>query len=80
MQVYAREPLEGTLHSLDLYIEMTMLFGDSEWMQFNEGSTWEVIDHLREERNMVENTYIIPNAGHHLYLDNVSDFVIRLLK
>ena len=78
--VYAREPLEGPLRSLDSSIEMTVFFGDSDWIRFNEGSAREVTDHLREERNMVANTYIIPNAGHHLYLDNVSDFVMRALK
>ena len=59
---------------------MTVLFGDSDWMRFNEVSAQEVTYHFGEEINMVANTCIIPNGGHHLYLDNICDFVMCVLK
>ena len=49
-------------------------------MRFNEVSAQEVTYHFGEEINMVANTCIIPNGGHHLYLDNICDFVMCVLK
>ncbi|CAL1701649.1 unnamed protein product [Somion occarium] len=51
-----------------LKIPVTFIYGDSDWMD-PEGGTASV-ENLRQAGNGHGRMYIVPHAGHHLYLDN----------
>lgn len=81
--VYAREPLEDSFLPKYLNSEkdstlksVTVLFGDHDWMRPNEYSARTTIQNLQQHSGGIQGSVeIIPNAGHHLYLDNPRDFV-----
>jgi pimeloyl-ACP methyl ester carboxylesterase len=56
--------------------EIKVLFGDHDWMRPNEPSARST---LQELRNINTSVCIVPNAGHHLYLDNGQEFVRHIL-
>jgi len=60
-----------------------VLFGDHDWMRPNEPSARTALDYLNNNKattTMSSATVsIVPNAGHHLYLDNPADFVDHIL-
>lgn len=72
MGVFAREPLEDHLVS-DLHssIDLRINFGDHDWMRTNEPSARKVVAALGQDRSRLD---IVPNAGHHLYLENGDAF------
>ena len=75
--VFAREPLEDRLvNSLDSKIKLRISFGDHDWMRTNEPSARRVVTALGQGRARLD---IVPNAGHHLYLENSSAFVGAIL-
>lgn len=83
MGVFAREPLGGgstiriskqTVPSLK---SIRVLFGDTDWMRFHEKAARQEMQRIDNIRAEVQ---IIPNAGHHLYLDNSSSFAKHILE
>eukprot|EP00980_Cylindrotheca_fusiformis_P027808 scaffold22560_cov135-Cylindrotheca_fusiformis.AAC.19 len=82
MGVFAREALEDDI--LDLTTSATksikVLFGDHDWMRpNNESSARRAMKKIQETRGIRTSVEIIPNAGHHLYLDNANSFVNHIL-
>lgn len=77
MGVFAREPLEESLGDASLD-DVTILFGDHDWMRSNQPGAERVVDRLRKngKRASVE---IVEAAGHHLYLENPERFVSYIL-
>lgn len=73
--VFAREPLDPLLDKLDPKIHVAVLYGDHDWMRPNESSARSVISRL-------SNAYvaILPQAGHHLYLDAPDEFVSHIVQ
>jgi cardiolipin-specific phospholipase len=75
--VYAREPLEEQIsRDLDDNIELRISFGDHDWMRTNESSARKVIAALGPKRARLD---IINQAGHHLYIENIDEFVATIL-
>lgn len=75
--VFAREPLEDSLvTTLDSKINLRISFGDHDWMRTNEPSARKVVMALGHSRARLD---IVPNAGHHLYLENSEAFVGTIL-
>ncbi|KAJ1429060.1 Alpha/Beta hydrolase protein [Ochromonadaceae sp. CCMP2298] len=68
--VYAKLPYEQELGALR--VPILLMFGDNDWLSY-EGAdkTVELWRNMGVPRPRLE---IIPNAGHHLYLDNSVDF------
>jgi cardiolipin-specific phospholipase len=81
--VYAREPLGPGLMASDLeqssLQSVKILFGDHDWMRFNETAARQECDFIRNNCNISADVHIIPKAGHHLYLDNSSSFLRHIL-
>lgn len=71
---YARMPIVDRIHKLRMPV--TFLYGDGDWMDVEGGRMSQRI--LAKEGNTDVKTYVVPNAGHHLYLDNPS-FTNRVL-
>jgi cardiolipin-specific phospholipase len=86
MGVFARESLEEHFpaleqqHSSSVVQQIKVLYGDHDWMRPNEPSARKVLERLRQQTGMDVSVDIVPNAGHHLYLDNSVDFVRHILK
>jgi len=79
--VFAREPLEdmGIVNELSTSVkQVKILFGDHDWMRFNEPSARSVVQGLRR-RGIRADVSVLSNAGHHLYLDNSDEFVSEIL-
>ena len=86
MGVFAREPLGGgsmansiskqTIPSLK---SIRVLYGDKDWMRFHEKAARQEMRRIQSENNIRAEVQIIPNAGHHLYLDNSSSFAKHIL-
>lgn len=79
--VFAREPLEPLFQDFcqnnnnDGAMSWKVLFGDHDWMRPNEPSARQAMQHISGS-----NVSIIPQAGHHLYLDNSDSFVNHILQ
>ena len=85
MGVFARQPLEDQLvERLEQNGDVTsssikkikVLFGDHDWMRPNEPSARNTLSKFQK---IDASVHILPNAGHHLYLDNNHDFVRHIL-
>ena len=81
--VYARQPLGGglmtaALHGSNLQ-SMKVLYGDHDWMRFNEEATRKECESIRKKCKISADVHVIANAGHHLYLDNADSFVNHIL-
>jgi len=64
----------------DIRVPMTFVYGDHDWMDLLGGRA--SVENLRKAGNGEARTYVVNNAGHHLYLDNpkaVNDLIIREL-
>jgi hypothetical protein len=84
MGVFAREPLQETLVDLDVSYgleSIKVLYGDHDWMRPNEPSARETLALLNAKTNGGIKTAvdIVPNAWHHLYLENSQDFVRHIV-
>ena len=86
--VYARQPLgqgkmTGALASdtarQQKMSSIKVLFGDKDWMRFNEDAARKECESIQRNCNILADVDIIPNAGHHLYLDNADVFVNHIL-
>ena len=72
--VFARDPIEPRVHALPIDAPTLVLFGDTDWLRppgdgaerFVEAAHGAGCSRIRLET--------VPNAGHHLYLDNSAAF------
>ncbi|KAH7931302.1 alpha/beta-hydrolase [Leucogyrophana mollusca] len=75
---HARMPLVDRVDALK--IPITFVYGDHDWMDPEGGS--KSVDKLRKAGNEQGRMYVIPHAGHHVYLDNpkaVNDLLVKEL-
>ncbi|KAH9843993.1 alpha/beta-hydrolase [Rhodofomes roseus] len=75
---HARRPLVDRIHALK--VPITFVYGEHDWMDPEGGS--EAVERLRQAGNGDGKMYIIPHAGHHVYLDNpkaVNDLLVKEL-
>jgi len=75
---HARRPLVDRIQALTMPI--TFVYGEHDWMDPEGGS--EAVERLRQAGNGDGKMYIIPHAGHHVYLDNpkaVNDLLVKEL-
>ena len=68
---FARRPLIDRLPGLDLQI--TFMYGDIDWMEC------EVAEMLCKLGKVKGKVFIVPDAGHHLYIENPVSCVANLL-
>ncbi|KZV83690.1 alpha/beta-hydrolase [Exidia glandulosa HHB12029] len=75
---YARRPMVDRISVLN--VPITFVYGDHDWMDPMGGT--ESVKALKAAGNRDAKMYIIPNAGHHVYLDNpkaVNDLIVKEL-
>ncbi|KAF7353005.1 hypothetical protein MVEN_01268100 [Mycena venus] len=75
---HARMPLVDRIAALK--IPVTFVYGDHDWMDPEGGE--QSVENLRKAGNGQARSYIVNNAGHHVYLDNpkaVNDLMLREL-
>ncbi|KAJ6599316.1 Alpha/Beta hydrolase protein [Mycena vulgaris] len=75
---HARMPLVDRIAALK--IPVTFVYGDHDWMDPQGGE--QSVENLRKAGNGQARSYIVQNAGHHVYLDNpkaVNDLLVREL-
>ncbi|EGO01667.1 hypothetical protein SERLA73DRAFT_177093 [Serpula lacrymans var. lacrymans S7.3] len=75
---HARMPLVDRVGALK--IPITFVYGDHDWMDPEGGS--KSVSNLRKAGNEQGRMYIVPHAGHHVYLDNpraVNDLLVKEL-
>ncbi|TFK56161.1 alpha/beta-hydrolase [Heliocybe sulcata] len=63
---HARMPLVDRIAALK--IPVTFVYGDHDWMDPQGGT--DAVENLRKAGNPHGRMYIVPHAGHHVYLDN----------
>ncbi|KAG6837990.1 hypothetical protein H0H93_008384 [Arthromyces matolae] len=73
---HARMPLVDRIS--ELKIPVTFVYGDHDWMDPEGGR--QSVENLRKAGNGQGRMYIVSNAGHHVYLDNVKAVNDLLLK
>jgi len=85
--VYAREPLGGgsmagsiSRQSSSPLESIKVLFGDKDWMQFHEPAARKEMLSIDSTCGIKSAVHVIPEAGHHLYLDNSPCFVRHILE
>jgi pimeloyl-ACP methyl ester carboxylesterase len=75
---YAKLPLEeGLLEQLSDKIDLTFMYGDRTWMDGEPGVR--VVD-ARRQRGVESKFHIIPNASHHIYIDNYEYFNQKMIE
>jgi len=94
MGVFAREPLQDVLltkrqpqqqsplaTTTNRLSSVKVLFGDQDWMRPNEASARETLRQLQAANSSLQEARvdIVPRAGHHLYLENPTDFVRHII-
>ncbi|OBZ76269.1 putative cardiolipin-specific deacylase, mitochondrial [Grifola frondosa] len=75
---HARRPIVDRISALK--IPITFVYGDHDWMDPDGGA--ESVESLRQSGNGHGRMYIVPHAGHHVYLDNpkaVNDLLVKEL-
>ncbi|KAJ7499167.1 alpha/beta-hydrolase [Mycena latifolia] len=75
---HARMPLVDRIAALK--IPVTFVYGDHDWMDPEGGE--QSVENLRKAGNGQARSYIVNNAGHHVYLDNpkaINDLMVREL-
>lgn len=84
--VYAREPLGGgsmseiiSLRESSPLESIKVLFGDKDWMQFHEPAARKEMRSIDERCGIKSAVHTVPNAGHHLYIDNAHSFCRHIL-
>lgn len=63
---YARRPMVERIDGLKM--PMSFLYGEHDWMDVRGGK--EAVKRLRKRGNDKTNCFVVPNSGHHIYLDN----------
>ncbi|KAF7981590.1 hypothetical protein HWV62_32638 [Athelia sp. TMB] len=77
---HARRPLVDRVGALPSWMPVTFVYGDHDWMDPQGGER--AVENLRLAGNGQGRMYIVPNAGHHVYLDNVkatNDLLVKEL-
>jgi cardiolipin-specific phospholipase len=84
--VYARESLGGGVMTDMLsrngeskIQSVKVLFGDRDWMAFNQSAAVKEMNEMRSNLGIDANVHVLPEAGHHLYLDNTDAFIKHIL-
>ncbi|KAI0723029.1 alpha/beta-hydrolase [Earliella scabrosa] len=75
---HARRPMVDRISALK--IPVTFVYGDHDWMDPEGGK--ESVERLRQAGNGFGRMYMIPHAGHHVYLDNpkaMNDLLVKEL-
>ncbi|KAJ7667759.1 Alpha/Beta hydrolase protein [Mycena polygramma] len=75
---HARMPIVDRIATLK--IPITFVYGDHDWMDPEGGE--QSVENLRKAGNGQARSYIVNNAGHHVYLDNpkaVNDLMLKEL-
>lgn len=67
---YARRPMVDRIEGLKM--PMSFLYGEHDWMDVRGGK--EAVKRLRKRGNVNTNCFLVPNSGHHIYLDNPSPY------
>jgi pimeloyl-ACP methyl ester carboxylesterase len=83
MGVFAREPLYDLLPEISTSStlqQVKVLYGDHDWMRPNEPSARETLINLEQRTGIATSVEVLPNAGHHLYLDNPLDFTRHIIQ
>ncbi|SPO31794.1 related to CLD1 - mitochondrial cardiolipin-specific phospholipase [Ustilago trichophora] len=76
---YARRPMVDRVEGLKM--PMSFLYGEHDWMDVRGGK--EAVKRLRKRGNVKTNCFVVPNSGHHIYLDNPSPYnslIARILR
>lgn len=60
------------IHSLPRQLPVSFIYGDADWMDSKAGS--EAVRKLMHAGNMGGTCFVVPHAGHHVYLDNPRAF------
>lgn len=71
---WAANPLCDRLHELDPEIPVTFLYGQYSWM--DRTAAVPLMEKMENETRL----HVIPDAGHHIYLDNSHEFHFRVLQ
>ncbi|KAJ3533975.1 hypothetical protein NM688_g7202 [Phlebia brevispora] len=75
---HARRPIVDRIH--DVKVPVTFIYGDQDWMDPQGG--YESVENLRKAGNGQGRMFIVPHAGHHVYLDNpqaTNDLLVKEL-
>ena len=67
---YARRPMVDRIERLKM--PMSFLYGEHDWMDVRGGK--EAVKRLRKQGNVKTTCFVVPNSGHHIYLDNPSPY------
>ncbi|EST06856.1 hypothetical protein PSEUBRA_003856 [Kalmanozyma brasiliensis GHG001] len=67
---YARRPMVDRIERLKM--PMSFLYGEHDWMDVRGGK--EAVKRLRKQGNVKTNCFVVPNSGHHIYLDNPTPY------
>ncbi|KAJ1021841.1 hypothetical protein NDA16_003604 [Ustilago loliicola] len=76
---YARRPMVDRIDGLKM--PMSFLYGEHDWMDVRGGK--EAVKRLRKRGNDKTNCFVVPNSGHHIYLDNPKPYnslIARILR
>ncbi|CBQ72280.1 conserved hypothetical protein [Sporisorium reilianum SRZ2] len=76
---FARRPMVDRIERLQM--PMSFLYGEHDWMDVRGGK--EAVKRLRKQGNVKTNCFVVPNSGHHIYLDNPSPYnslISRILR
>ncbi|KAF3942268.1 hypothetical protein ABW19_dt0203515 [Dactylella cylindrospora] len=68
---FARDPLKNRFKNLDKNLEIVFMYGENDWMDAKAGRA--AADAIRTDGGRSK-FRVISAAGHHLYLDNFSEF------
>jgi cardiolipin-specific phospholipase len=78
---YARLPMVARITGLPSTLPVSFIYGAVDWMDVEGGR--ESVKRLARAGNTAGSTFVVPNAGHHVYLDNPRAFdalLSRILK
>lgn len=76
---FARKPMVDRIDGLKM--PMSFLYGEQDWMDVRGGK--EAVKRLRKQGNTKTNCFVVPNSGHHIYLDNPKPYdtlIFKILK
>ncbi|UZJ55344.1 hypothetical protein CBS101457_004664 [Exobasidium rhododendri] len=69
---YARLPMVSRISALPSTLPVSFIYGAVDWMDVEGGR--ESVERLAKAGNKLGSTFVVPNAGHHVYLDNPRAF------
>jgi pimeloyl-ACP methyl ester carboxylesterase len=83
MGVSAREPLQellaqtlDTSHGLHC---VKVLYGSHDWMRPNETIARQSLEQLHQRTGIKTSVNVVPNVGHHLYIESPKEFVQQIM-